>query len=636
MANFAPIRTLVEAIRTTGWWPSDVPSSLDGKTRREVVALDAVAFVDFNPSAWEIISPTPSDSKSLPVPFTRRELCFIAAPPRQASRWPWQKQKTLEPPHVYVLVADAADPKDINPISDCCALVPFDERNRDLDPAGRIELAKHAIAVCLNARGAWPYKHPISVAEAATRHVGGDSRAIVLERGKDVACNPNEWAEPVRGEAVGYPPIRTIWMEHKPTEITFPLYIYGDKLNPPLVLNPYTDCAVITSRAALLKASESQKAEGRTVPPVPPDHIIDELGRAAIVALFTSIGAWAAYAKPDGPSITSHPFVKGWQKDSSVITLTPGREILFDPDEWNATTAIKGEPPFQTVLMRHKPSGMGLVVVIYVDKVNTPSTIDPLVDCCFVFSRSYLQERYEAFTKRGFNPRPLPSDDAIKALGREAIAAFLSGLGVTGPFRQKSPDDLPALADLQSAIDAFLFMLDERKPHWPPVVIEDLEMSSRTHDLRSLLARLEAGEIDPQAEMRFAALIGLMRDLEKMDSLDETGWQQAEIRSSVRVLMPRLRRLVFGDATPEEHNQVRGTVYPLRIEAQELLRCGFGDDFDFGSIGNAEQLAWLRKLLDTFPPHEDDRKWLVGPDQGANLPSDDEDEDGMASAAAQS
>lgn len=594
MADFTPIKTLVELIRTTGWWPPDVPSSLNGKASGEVVSLDSIAPVEFNALQWEMHSEK-ADAKSLPVAFRRYELRFVVASERAVPRWPWQKKRTFGPNDIHVLVADRGDdPKDINPLTDCCALVPFNEKNQYLHPAGRVELAKQAIAVLLTGIGAWPHRKPMSVAEAAVKDMPEDCSAIMLERGKDVAFKPEDWAEPMNGPLIGFPPMVNVTMGHKPTNIIFTLFMYREKVvAKPVVIDPYTDCATMRSRSIFLKIHDELRAEGHKLPPLPSDQVIDELGRAAIVAFFSSVGVWPLKADNLALKLSAE---KALSKLDEMKTRWPEYSDVLQNIEAGA------DIPGLRKLHAHLEGGEFDVSPV-ARRMRVQNILSRL---------EKLGHRIEQFEKA--KPR---------------MVAQLQG---------KQTDirgALQAQFHFQSAIDAFLFMLDERRTHWPPVVIEDLEMSSRTDDLRRRLVRLEGGELDPKAEMRFVALVRVMRDLEKMDSLDETGWQQAEIRSMKRVIVPRLRRLVFGNASPEERTQARGTQYPLQVEAQELLRCGFSDDdFDFGSMGNAETLAWLRKLVDTFPPHEDDRKWLTGPDQGGYGNEDDDDE--MAWAAAQS
>ena len=291
MADTKPIKTLVEVMQETGWWPSDLPSLYkDPKSGEtipggQVVVLEKVTDaskgevnMDMAPYGWQVMSER-VDSTSLPCSFKRYR---ITLPVVSAVL----KAPTV-PPHCDVLVAIK---KHINPLTDCCALVPFDPLNEIVVPEGRLDFAQRAIVACLQVIEAWPYppsgdvdllepiiKNPKKFAHSKNR----------LIPGRTVVYDPNEWETHPSGD-FSDAAIAAYAYTHVGTQVPIVVMVPAYREKHPETINPYRDCLALAP-SYILPTRLVMRLKG--IKPYS-EEFFKELGRAACAVHLNSLGAW--------------------------------------------------------------------------------------------------------------------------------------------------------------------------------------------------------------------------------------------------------------------------------------------------------------------------------------------------------
>jgi hypothetical protein len=257
-------KTLVAVMRETGWWPSDLssfyedPETGNVSNSGQIVVLESVEPSSDPPFNWNVKSEE-TDSDSLSLPFKRYEMkCKLTTPP------------------TFCTVLVAANRNAINPLTDCCALVPLGGlANGTLTPKGRIQLGQQAIIACLKIAGQWP--HPLDFKKVPAMFPD----AIRLEPGKPVVYDPAEWI--LDGEGLYRDEVfRTYLMRNARAKAMLFVSILVDKEKRPESIDPYQDCWAnkLPFRDRIRSRLNGFKS------PSP------ELCRAAIAVLLDSVGAW--------------------------------------------------------------------------------------------------------------------------------------------------------------------------------------------------------------------------------------------------------------------------------------------------------------------------------------------------------
>jgi hypothetical protein len=259
-----PIKTLVETMKETGWWPEDFDSEHEGETVGQVVVLERMDQLDNSlPTRWELLPQI-----SYPTcPYPSNVYAMVC-------------RRTTFPTFSRVLVAADKNPGKIDPLTDCCALVPFEpliDQYAALTPKGRIELGQQAIAACLKLIGEWPFKTLPEIFPDDTR----------LEPGQRVDYDPAEWI--IDGEdMLKNEFVRTYYMINTRAKLALTVVIAAGKENHPESIDPYRDCCAKFTYPKL----------GRRIglflrgAKAPAKHTIPDLERGAIAALLDSLGAW--------------------------------------------------------------------------------------------------------------------------------------------------------------------------------------------------------------------------------------------------------------------------------------------------------------------------------------------------------
>ena len=265
-------RSLAEIMKTTDWWPLDLPSIYEGEVRGQVVLLEQIKHKDWAPFAWHVHSEM-TDLTSLPIPFKGYNLLKAYNNKRSY-------ENTAEAAHCRVLVATRKGSETIDPLTDCCALVPFDPINdRFLTPQDRIEFAQEAIQTCLMATRQWPY--PVkTLAELFPQE-------IRLEPGKPVAYNPTEWISDLE---CGYRDavVRTYSMSNLRVRADFGVMVATGKEQHPASIDPYRDCFARFDKPSLLTRIHFRLYGLKAAST---DELRD-LAQVAIVAFLDKLGVW--------------------------------------------------------------------------------------------------------------------------------------------------------------------------------------------------------------------------------------------------------------------------------------------------------------------------------------------------------
>jgi hypothetical protein len=258
-------QTLVGVIRETGWWPSDLESRYkDPETGKlsnvgQYVVLERVDLTDDSPPVrWEVRSEK-TDSSSLPMPFDRHDMvCGLTDLP------------------TFCTVVVAADRDATNPVTDCCALVPFGLNDVRLTAKGRIDLGQQAIVACLKITGRWPVNWKKYVSELFPE-------SIWLEPGNPIVYEPAEWITDREGvyrdEIVSH-----YLMRNTRTNVIVAVGIAVAKEKRPESIDPYRDCWAIVKKPPL-GTRILMRSEGFSAPST-------ELCRAAISVYLHSLGVW--------------------------------------------------------------------------------------------------------------------------------------------------------------------------------------------------------------------------------------------------------------------------------------------------------------------------------------------------------
>jgi hypothetical protein len=255
--------SLVEIMKKTDWWPLDLPSLHEGEIRGQIVVLERISQDNWVPFRWRVHSEM-TDATSLPLPFNGYDMICGTTTPST---------------HCRVLVAANKETGQIDPLTDCCALVPFDPINNTfLTPKGRVELGQQAIEACLRVNGQWP--NPVkTLAELFPDH-------IRLEPGRPVAYDPTEWviAEGKYRDAV----IRTYLMSNMRARLDLGVMIAAGKETQPESIDPYRDCCAKFDKPSLLTKLYFRLYGYKA----PSNKEIEDLARAAIAVVLDSLGAW--------------------------------------------------------------------------------------------------------------------------------------------------------------------------------------------------------------------------------------------------------------------------------------------------------------------------------------------------------
>ncbi len=178
-----------------------------------------------------------------------------------------------------VLVADK-NTGAINPLTDCCALVPFDpliDEFGALTPKGRAQLGQQAIEACLKLIGEWPFQ---TVTEMFPDHTR-------LEPGQRVEYDPAEWiidAEDMFRNDI----VRTYYMTNKRARVALGVVIAAGKENHPESIDPYRDCCAKFTYPKFIRRIGFLFTGVKA----PPKHTIPDLEKGAIAALLDSLGVW--------------------------------------------------------------------------------------------------------------------------------------------------------------------------------------------------------------------------------------------------------------------------------------------------------------------------------------------------------
>jgi hypothetical protein len=179
--------------------------------------------------------------------------------------------------HFHILVASAND--SINPLTDCCALVPYDPFNEFLTDEERIVWARKAIHALLKGMKPRPSKPTFMDWKTTMKESG--MLFFTLQPGQPIRYDPSEWkTEPGHADSV----VRIFTMFHAPTKLTLQLSIDAGK--DPESIDPFEDCCVVWEKPDFLQRSFS-----------PSDETVKEMCGAAIAVHLDSLGAWPPKAR---------------------------------------------------------------------------------------------------------------------------------------------------------------------------------------------------------------------------------------------------------------------------------------------------------------------------------------------------